>query len=244
MVVLALDTSTSCMSVALLKDGDAVCEVNLRVRAGHGGILLPIIDEALSKSGIDRKEIGLIAVGTGPGSFTGLRIGIATAKGLGTALDCPLAGVSTLDALARGAMPSPLQMMPALDAKKREVFCALYDADGNRLSGPMNLRPESLKALVRTDTLFIGDALPLYREVFRETLGSVFREGPAGLWYPRASVIGRMAMEMPAESHALDVLPAYVRASDATLLLEKTRKNKKEERTHHEGHEEHEEKQK
>jgi len=225
MVVLAIDTSTNCMSVALLNDGDAVCEVNLRVKAGHGGILLPIIDEALAKSGIDRKDIGLIAVGTGPGSFTGLRIGIATAKGLGVGLGCPLAGVSTLDAVAKGALPAPLQIMPVLDAKKHEVFCALYDADGNRLSEPMNLKPENLKALVNRDTLFIGDALPLYREAFGETLGSMFREGPANLWYPRASVIGRMALELPPESCTLDVLPTYVRASDATLLLEKTKKN-------------------
>jgi tRNA threonylcarbamoyl adenosine modification protein YeaZ len=224
MAVLALDTATSCMSVALLKEGTAVCEINLTVKAGHGGILLPVIDEALGKSGISREEINLIAVGTGPGSFTGLRIGIATAKGLAMALDRPIAGISTLDALARGALPAPMQIMPVLDAKKHEVFCALYDRDGNRLLEPMNLRPEGIRDLVTKETLFIGNALPLYRDIFKETMRSRFQEGPANLWYPRATVIGLMALEMPEDSHTLDVLPTYVRASDATILLGKTRK--------------------
>ncbi|HNQ86920.1 MAG TPA: tRNA (adenosine(37)-N6)-threonylcarbamoyltransferase complex dimerization subunit type 1 TsaB, partial [Deltaproteobacteria bacterium] len=93
MQVLALDTSTSCLSVALLRDGLTACEINLTVKAGHAGMLLSVIDEVLNKSGTPRTAIDLIAVGTGPGSFTGLRIGIATAKGLAESLGCRLVGV-------------------------------------------------------------------------------------------------------------------------------------------------------
>jgi tRNA threonylcarbamoyladenosine biosynthesis protein TsaB len=221
MNVLALDTSTSCMSAALLKDGTIACEISLMVKAGHGGILLPIIDEVLKKSDTPRESIGLIAAGLGPGSFTGLRIGIATAKGLAMALHCPLAGISTLDAMARGAAPSSMQIMPVMDAKKREIFCALYDKDGARLSEHLNLRPEEIKTLVSRETLFVGNGLPLYRDILSESLGGLFHEGPTHLWNPRASIIGLMALELPAERMAEDIQPTYVRASDATILLEK-----------------------
>jgi tRNA threonylcarbamoyladenosine biosynthesis protein TsaB len=221
MNVLALDTSTSCMSVALLKDDVIACEVKLVVKLGHGGMLLSIIDEVLRKSDTPRESIGLIAVGSGPGSFTGLRIGIATAKGLAMALHCPLAGISTLDAMARGVSPSSMQIMPVMDARKHEVFCALYDNEGIRLSGHMNLKPEEIPSLVSRDTVFVGNALPLYRDIFGKSLGTLFHEGPTNLWNPSASVIGIMALELPMESLPEDVLPSYVRASDATLLLEK-----------------------
>jgi tRNA threonylcarbamoyladenosine biosynthesis protein TsaB len=220
-IVLALDTSTSCLSMAILREGSCACEISLTVKAGHGGLVLPIIDTALTRTGIRRDEIGLIAVGIGPGSFTGLRIGIATAKGLAMALGCPIAGISTLDAIARGALPSPMQIMPILDAKKAEVFCCLYDKDSSRLSAPANIRPAQIPDLVNRDTLFVGNGLPLYRDVLKESLGRSFHEGPAHLWHPRACVIGIMALELPAESLTADVLPTYVRASDAMLLLQK-----------------------
>lgn len=221
MICLALDTSTNCLSVALLKDGSLACETSLLVSSGHGGILLPIIDKVLERTSTGRHEIGLIAVGTGPGSFTGLRIGIATAKGLAMALGCPMAGIPTLDAMAQGVSPSPMQIMPVLDAKKGELFCALYGSDGSRLSADANVKPSGIKALVSRDTLFVGNGLPLYRDALRESLGSFFHEGPAHLWHPRASVIGFMALALPSGSLTADVLPLYVRASDATLLLEK-----------------------
>jgi tRNA threonylcarbamoyladenosine biosynthesis protein TsaB len=224
MILLAIDTSTSCMSVALLKECTIACEINLTVKAGHGGMILPVIDEALKRSGTQREDIGLIAVGSGPGSFTGLRIGIATAKGLAMALGCPLTGIPSLDAMARGASPSATQIMPVMDAKKGEVFCALYDTDGSRLGEPVNIRPDEISGLVSQDTLFVGDGLPLYRDVLAKSLKGLFHEGPVHLWNPRASVIGLMALELPAESRTADVLPMYVRASDATLLLEKIKK--------------------
>lgn len=221
---LALDTSTNCLSVALVKDGSLACETSLQVRSGHGGILLPIIDRVLERTHTGRNEIGLIAVGTGPGSFTGLRIGIATAKGLAMALGCPMAGIPTLDAMAQGVSPSPMQIMPVLDAKKGELFCALYGSDGSRITVPVNTRPAKIAALVDKDTLFVGNGLPLYRDALKESLHGFFHEGPAHEWHPRAAVIGFMALALPPESLTADVLPLYVRASDATLLLEKIKK--------------------
>ena len=224
MQVLALDTSTNHLSVALLKDREALCELNLLVKAGHAGMILAVIDEVIAKSGTDKSSIGLIAAGTGPGSFTGIRIGLATAKGLSESLGCPLAGIPTPDIMARSALPLPMQVMPVLDAKKGEVFCALYAQDGSRLTPLMNLRPHEIAERIGEDTLFIGNGCDLYRDVFRRTLGGRYHEGPAPLWHPRASVLGLMALDMPQAASARDILPIYVRASDATLLLERSAK--------------------
>ena len=219
--VLALDTSTSCLSVALMRDKAIISEINLAVKVGHAGMILPVIDEVMTKSGTSKGDITLIATGTGPGSFTGLRIGIATAKGLAKAIRCPLAGIPTLDIIARGALPSSMHIMPILDAKKGEVYCALYNKDGSRLRDIMNLHPEGIATLVSEDTLFVGNACDLYRDILIKDLGKLYHEGPAILWYPRASVLAGIALSLPFEDLSQDVQPLYIRASDATLLLER-----------------------
>jgi tRNA threonylcarbamoyladenosine biosynthesis protein TsaB len=219
--VLALDTSTSCLSVALIKDKATISEINLTVKVGHAGMILPVIDEVLSTSGTSKDDITLIATGTGPGSFTGLRIGIATAKGLAKAIRCPLVGIPTLDIIARAALPSSMHIMPILDAKKSEVFCALYNKDGLRLTDIMNLRPEEIATLVSEDTLFVGNGCDIYRDILIKDLGPLYHEAPALLWYPRASVLAGIALTIPIEGLSKDVQPLYIRASDATLLLER-----------------------
>lgn len=221
MRVLAMDTSTNRLSVALMNDGTTLCEINLEVKAGHAGILLAVIDEVLGKASVPRSGIDLIAVGTGPGSFTGIRIGIATAKGLAAALDIPLAGIPTLDAVARGAAPCPMGMAAVLDAKKGEVFFALYDPEANLLGGPVNIPPEGAADFVRSETVFAGNACAVYRDAFRDALGGNYREAPEHLWYPRASVIGSMALDRATWRRSGEVLPLYVRESDAVISLKK-----------------------
>jgi tRNA threonylcarbamoyladenosine biosynthesis protein TsaB len=211
MNVLALDTSTSCLSVALMRDNDIVSETNLEVKVGHSGMILKVIDEVLNNSATGKKDITLIATGTGPGSFTGLRIGIATAKGLAKAIRCPLAGIPTLDVIARGAMPSPMHIMPLLDARKGEVFCALFNRDGSRLTDYMNIRPEGVAALVKEDTLFVGNGCDIYRDILIKDLGGFYHEAPAFLWHPRASVLAGIALSLPIEGLSQDVQPCYIR---------------------------------
>jgi len=222
--VLALDTSTNRLSLALVKDGGVVAEVNRDVKTGHAGLILMVIDELLAAGKMKPKDLDLIAAGTGPGSFTGLRIGLATAKGLAGAVSCPLAGIPSLDTIARGALPQAMQIMPVIDAKKSEVFCALYASDGLRLTDYMNLRPEAIAPLVTRDTLFIGNGCALYRNVLMGVLGGLYHEGPEELWCPKASVLARIAGERPAGALSDEVQPIYVRASDATLLLERSGK--------------------
>lgn len=222
MQVLALDTSTECLSVALTRDGSTVCEINLVVRAGHAGMILSVIDEVLKKTETPRTAIDLVAVGTGPGSFTGLRIGIATAKGLAASLGCRFVGVPTLDTMAHAAVPSYLPVMPVVDARKGEVFCSRYDEHGSRFSGYMHLRPDEVVGLVKDETLFMGSGCELYRDVFMKGLGRLYHEAAMHLWNPRASVLAGIALGMAPETYPADVLPIYARESDAMISLERT----------------------
>jgi tRNA threonylcarbamoyladenosine biosynthesis protein TsaB len=219
--VLALDTSTDACTVALVGEPGPPYEITIPVRTGHAGSLLPVIDRLFSMSPSAKEDVDLIAVGIGPGSFTGIRIGIATARGLAMALSKPLAGINTLDALAHGALPSALPIMPIIDARKSEIFCSLYAGDGTPPAKPMNIRPENLASLVTSETLFIGNAVPLYRDAIAGILGKSYVEGPEHLWYPRASVIGRMALEQAASGSLQAAQPMYVRASDADITLQK-----------------------
>jgi len=220
--VLALDTSTSCLSAALVKDRQTVCEINLQVKTGHAGMVLPVIDEVLRRADTPRDGIELIAVGTGPGSFTGLRIGIATAKGLAGSLGCRLVGVPTLDTLAHAAVPSYLPIMPVVDAKKGEIFCCRYDEHGSRFSGYMNLKPDEVVGMVKDETLFMGSGCELYRDLFIKGMGRRYHESAIHLWNPRASVLAAIALDMPPGGRTTDVLPIYARESDAALLLERS----------------------
>ena len=180
-----------------------------------------MVDNLLNRSSIDKEKLDLIVVGCGPGSFTGIRIGIATAKGLSMALGCPLIGISTLDALAHAALPCSTPIMPVIDARKSEIFCGLYAPDGTLETPYMNIHPEKVADYIGQETLFIGNGIDLYEDIFASTLGGKFRKGLKNLWHPRASVMALMAMDRMSESPAPEVNPIYVRPSDATLLLQK-----------------------
>jgi tRNA threonylcarbamoyladenosine biosynthesis protein TsaB len=205
--------------VAVLKDGEVLKETSQRVRTGQSGTVLNLIDEVLKSSGLKKKDINLIAAGLGPGSFTGIRIGIATARGLAAALDCEIRGVITLDAVAANAPDTDKHVMPVLDARKGEIFCALYDKEKHRLSPQVNIEPVQVIDMITRPTLFIGNAIALYDKVFSNSLGSLYQAADKDLWYPRASVIGRLALDPAFVVN--DINPVYIRASDATLLLKR-----------------------
>jgi len=196
-------------------------EINAQVYTGHGSTILPIIDYLFSLSRQKKEDIDLIAVGAGPGSFTGIRIGIATCTGLARALEVKLLGISSLDVLANGALPSVIDIMPLIDARKGEVFCARYSPEGKKLSDYMNIKPEQILSQIKQETLFIGDALDLLHDELAKNLGNCYKAGPKHLWYPRASVLGLMAANIPAEEFTTGVKPIYVRPSDATIALQK-----------------------
>ena len=190
MLTLAFDTATSAATTALVRDGEVLGEaVSRAVR------VLEDADALLRASGIDRSELTGIVVGTGPGSFTGMRLGLAAARGLALALDLPVAGVSTLDALAAGAPGA----VPVVDAGRREVF-ALVDGE------PVVCAPKELAG-----GLCVGDGALRYREVL-EQRGAEVPPDDDERHLPRARVHAQLARDFgPAEA----VEPLYLRIPDA-----------------------------
>ena len=190
MLTLAFDTATSAATTALVRDGEVLGEaVSRAVR------VLEDADELLRAGGVERSELTGIVVGTGPGSFTGMRLGLAAARGLALALDLPVAGVSTLDALAAGAPGA----VPVVDAGRREVF-ALVDGE------PVVCAPQEI-----VGGLCVGDGALRYREVL-EQRGAEVPPDDDERHLPRARFHAQLAGDFgPAEA----VEPLYLRVPDA-----------------------------
>ena len=187
MLTLAFDTATSAATAALVRDGEVLGE-----RVSRAVRVLEDADELLREHGLDRAELTAIVVGTGPGSFTGLRLGLATARGLALALELPVAGVSTLDALAAGA-PGAL---PVVDGGRREVFTLV---DGV----PAVRAPQDVRA-----ALCVGDGAVRYRSIL-EANGAEVPPDDDERHLPRARFHAALAGE-PGE-----VEPLYLRLPDA-----------------------------
>ena len=195
MLTLAFDTATNVATSALLEDGNLLGE-----RTGTAARLLEDVDELLTGAAAESSELDRIVVGTGPGSFTSLRMGLAASRALAFALDAQVAGVSTLEALAAGA-PAAL---PVIDARRREVFTLI---DGRAVATP----PEELGNSLLQGRVCVGDGAVRYREVL-EADGAEIPPDDSELHVPRASVHARLARDFgPAEL----VEPIYVRIPDA-----------------------------
>jgi tRNA threonylcarbamoyladenosine biosynthesis protein TsaB len=193
MLILAFDMATSVVTSALVRDGEVLAE-----RVSKPRSVLEDIDALLREAGVEPGELDALAVGTGPGSFTGVRIGLATARALAFALDLPAAGVSTLDALAAGAPGA----VPVIDAKRGEVF-ALTDAE------LLCAKPDELD--LARGTLCVGDGALRYRAIL-EDQGAVIPPDESDQHVPRARFHASLATDFgPAEA----IEPLYLRVPDA-----------------------------
>lgn len=202
-MLLAFDTATPLVTVAL-HDGDQVMvEHTSEQRMKHGEQLAPLIERAMNDVGIVRQDLTAIAVGVGPGPFTGLRVGLVTARTLGFVLDLPVYGVCSLDVLALEAVDTGTvtsDFVVATDARRREVYLASYDVDGRRLDGPLVDKPMTLA----TEGPAVGEGAVLYPEAFPR---------PAGPTRPSATWLARAVAEERAELR--DPEPLYLRRPDA-----------------------------
>ncbi|MEJ2690842.1 MAG: tRNA (adenosine(37)-N6)-threonylcarbamoyltransferase complex dimerization subunit type 1 TsaB [Deltaproteobacteria bacterium] len=223
-LILAIENSGPCGSVALGSPNGCLAEYSLTSQKTHSKRLLATIDQLFRETEQTIFGIDAIAISIGPGSFTGLRIGLATVKGLCMAAAKPLIGVSTLDALAMQLPYQPRQVCAALDARKKEIFAACYKTDHHGLPrqtmAPAALSPEALAGLITEETVFIGDGIQLYGVLLAKKLGPLFKEVSPTLFFPRAGAIAAVALHLYAEGEFLDPLtaaPLYVRASDAEI---------------------------
>src|SRR5918994_698855 len=192
MLVLAFDTATDVATSALVRDG-----VVLGERTGLARTLLEDVDALLSAASAVPVDVDALVVGTGPGSFTSTRIGLAVARGLALALDVPVAGVSTLDALASARVGA----LPVIDARRQEVF----------VPGPRAVSPDDLD--VEPETVCVGSGAIRYRHTL-EAKGAVVPPDDDPIHLPHARLHAALARDFgPAE----DVQPIYVRAPDAKV---------------------------
>ncbi|HWH10116.1 MAG TPA: tRNA (adenosine(37)-N6)-threonylcarbamoyltransferase complex dimerization subunit type 1 TsaB [Solirubrobacteraceae bacterium] len=219
MIALALDTATSATVVGLmLPDGtlrEARDDVEAGARPRHTARLLPLAAGLLDDAGLRWHDLELIAVGLGPGTFTGLRIGIATARGLAAATGAPLVGVGTLRALAAGAGPG--RVLGVIDARRREVFVAGYD-DGREVIPPTAIPPAGVAELTgAAQWLAVGDGALRFRPDL-EGGGLIVAPDRSPRHRVSSAAILRLAADGDVDARG-PVLPIYVRLPDAELAL-------------------------
>ncbi len=223
MRILGVDTATWRASVGFAIDGTVVAEHSLLTTGNHAASLLPLIDEVLQRAGCSVDAVDAIAVSSGPGSFTGLRIGLSVAKGIACATGAQLVAVPTLEALARTVVHRTGAICSILDARKGELYAAAFESNGTqlkRLRADVLVTPDALLPTLPTPCCVLGDAVERYGEVFKERLGAGATILPFETHAPRGGVVASMGWEFlqtgtAAATHALE--PFYIRPSEAEV---------------------------
>jgi tRNA threonylcarbamoyladenosine biosynthesis protein TsaB len=227
MIILGIETSTSTGSVAVASENGIIALYSLNIEATHSERLMSTVDRVLKDAGMDLSRIDGFAVAIGPGSFTGLRIGAAAVKGLAFATGKPIAAVSTLEALAGRLAFSAYPVCPILDARKDEVYAALYRLDG---SVPVPLMPEAVMPVgalsdkIEGKTVFTGEASRIYRKELEDLFGdrALFASNSAVL--PSAAAVAELGLALLMEGKRTDpdeLTPRYLRRPEAEVAWEK-----------------------
>ena len=226
--VLALDSSGLVASVAVVEgDGynsNLLAEYTVNYKKTHSQTLLPMLDAIVKMTELDLKTIDAIAVAKGPGSFTGLRIGSATAKGLGLALDKPLAAIPTVEALAYNLYDVSGLICPIMDARRKQVYTGIYRYENHKLvivKDQMAVGIEELLSMLdemKEPVTFLGDGVPVFKEIIAEKLQVPFSFAPAHLSRQRAGAVGALGVIYCKEGRtetASEHKPDYLRVSQA-----------------------------
>lgn len=224
MRILALDSSGLVATVALVEDEQTIAEYTMNYKKTHSQTLLPMLDEIVKMTGFDLSSIDAIAVAGGPGSFTGLRIGSATAKGLGLALEKPLIHIPTVDGLAYNLYGNEGLICPIMDARRSQVYTGIYrfrDGQFEVVEEQMAIALEELMEKLNAygeKVTFLGDGVPVYREQLEKGLKISFAFAPAHVNRQRAAAVGTLAMQYYREGKlvtAAEHRPDYLRLSQA-----------------------------
>lgn len=228
MNVLGIDTATMMGSIGLIDDEGVIAEYSLNIRATHSERLMPAIGRLLKDSGIMPRDIDGFAVSIGPGSFTGLRIGLATVKGFAMGCNKPVAAVSTLEALAFNLAYAEYLICPILDARKNEVYAALFKSDGKggmkRLVQDMAIDMQTFLREYDEDIIFLGDAVDIYREKILDMFKDRAHFAPKNKNMPSGVSVAELGLKRLRDGKAADpsgLAPFYIRRSEAEINLEK-----------------------
>lgn len=176
MRILSIDAATKGLGVAITEDNKLLAVSCLNVGKTHSQRLIPLLNDLLKSGNLTLRDIDLVAVTVGPGSFTGLRIGISSAKAIAYAIGAKMVGVKTLDALSRNCIGYTGIICPILDARRNEVYYGIYDNQGKQLEKPNSKEPTELAKYLKTEypnekVIFLGDAADIYYESMRNVLG-------------------------------------------------------------------------
>ncbi|PLY03670.1 MAG: tRNA (adenosine(37)-N6)-threonylcarbamoyltransferase complex dimerization subunit type 1 TsaB [Desulfuromonas sp.] len=222
-VLLTLATATRTASVALTAGEELLAEVTFNPPTTQSEVLLPAVEQALSGVNLDIDSVDAIAVVVGPGAFTGLRVGVATAKGLALATGKPLIGISSLEALAMQVPDVALPVCALLDARKGEVYAGHFEWQSGmpQASKPEEVvDPELLLQAVSGNTLFVGDGSEFYRTLIIRKLGQRALFAPASASVLRAGSVARIALRKFRNGDTVlpeNLNPVYISPSDAEI---------------------------
>ncbi len=190
MKILAIDTSSKFLSIALGNGKDIIKEENYLLDRRHSSLLVPKIKEMLEGLDLSINKIDAFVVGLGPGSFTGLRIGVSAIKGLGLALKKPCIGVASIDAIAMNAGSG--MIIPIIDAKRENVYSAIYEKKNGRVvrkTDYLLIKVDKLLKKVKKDAIFLGDGISIYKDKIGR---GIFLEEE--YWYPKAGNLIKLAL--------------------------------------------------
>lgn len=228
MKILAIDSSGLVATIAVIEDDVMVAEYTICYKKTHSQTLLPMLEEIKKMTDLDLKTIDAIAITKGPGSFTGLRIGCASAKGLGLALDCPLVPVPTVDALAYNMYGSSALICPLMDARREQVYTGLYRFE--KKDGVYEMICEVPQCAIFIDeilnivntweqeVIFLGDGVPVYKDKIEALCQVDYSFAPAGFNRQRAlsvGLLGNIFYKQGEYVSADDMEPDYLRLSQA-----------------------------
>ncbi len=215
--------------MGLIDDGEVLSDTLLHIPVTHSETLLGAIEFVLREARCSIDDVDGWALSLGPGSFTGLRIGVSTVKGLAFATGKPVAGVATLDVLASQVSPTSYLICPILDARRKEVYSAFYRYKDRsfleRQTDDQALRPEDLARKITEQTILIGDGVKTYKDFLLRSLPSLAIFPAAPLHFPHGSVVATLGFELLKKGEHLDVSafsPIYIRPSEAEVKWRET----------------------
>ena len=237
MRILALDSSGLVASVALVEEEQLIAEYTINYKKTHSQTLLPMLDEIVKMTQIDLSTIDAIAVAGGPGSFTGLRIGSATAKGLGFALQKPLIHIPTVEALAYNLYGNHQVICPIMDARRNQVYTGIYEFHENQFRVMQDQKALTVEEIIKElnllgrEVIFIGDGIPPYKELIQEQITVPYSFAPAHLCRQRAGAVGMLGVQYYKQGKietATEHQPDYLRLSQAEREMQEKMKEKAE----------------
>lgn len=229
MIILGIDTSSIVATCAIATEDRLIAELVVNNKKTHSQKLLPAIARMFEESDMSIESVDAIAVAKGPGSFTGLRIGVSTAKGLAFALQKPVVGINTLDALAYNVGLCEKLVCPLLNARRGQVYTALYQGDITkirRLTEYMAVGLDEITGLIHTKgqpVIFLGDGAIVYKQEIKDALGDLSITSSSAFSMPRASSVAFLGIETLVRGEyqsAEDLEPFYLRRSQAEILWE------------------------